>query len=206
MEILVFLLITSTASLLPGPAVFTAVKNGVRFGLLRTLFGIVGNCSALLVLYFISTVGLGAIILSSVLLFTVMKVAGGIYLIYLGIKAFRSGGTHWDNEASFDAGESSRWYLFRESFFVGVSNPKAIAFATALLPQFIDPHGDIVVQFVILSFTSAGVSFVVLALYAALASSLSQKMMSQKVQRWFHRITGGIFVGFGAVLALGSSA
>ncbi|TCS38893.1 LysE family translocator [Reinekea marinisedimentorum] len=203
MEILLFLLITSTASLLPGPAVFTAIKNAVQFGYWRALKGILGNCTALLTLYCISAVGLGAIILSSVLIFTVMKVLGGLYLVYLGIKALMNKGGKMRMSGDVLREEVSSFEVFRESYFVGMSNPKAIAFATALLPQFVDTAQPVVVQFVVLSLVSAGASFVVLALYAALAARVADKISSEKVQKWFHRVTGGIFVAFGTALALG---
>lgn len=206
MEVLLFLLITSTASLLPGPAVFTAIKNTVQFGYWRAIRGILGNCAALLTLYFISAVGLGAIILSSVLIFTLMKVIGGLYLIYLGIRLFLNKGGRMSVSAEAESEEVSSLEVFRESYFVGISNPKAIAFATALLPQFVDPSQPVVMQFTVLSLVSAAASFVVLALYAAMAAQVADKITSARVQRWFHRVTGGVFVGFGAVLALGSSA
>lgn len=206
MELLFFLLITSTASLMPGPAVFTAIKNAVQFGFMRSILGILGNCTALLTLYFISAVGLGAIILSSVFIFTVMKVAGGIYLIYLGVKAIRNrGGKMTIADATVREGISG-FEVFRESYFVGMSNPKAIAFATALLPQFVNTNQPIAIQFVVLSLVSAAASFAVLAVYAVLAAQVADKISSAGVQKWFHRVTGGIFIGFGAALALGSSA
>jgi threonine/homoserine/homoserine lactone efflux protein len=206
MELLVFLAITATASLLPGPAVFTAIKNAVQFGYWRAVNGVLGNCAALLTLYFISAVGLGALMLSSVLIFTLMKVAGGLYLIYLGVKALRNKGGKMSLSGPVIGEAVSGFDMFRESYFVGMSNPKAIAFATALLPQFIDTSRPVVSQFIVLSFISSAASFVVLATYAAMAAQAADKITSEKVQRWFHRITGGVFIGFGAVLALGSSA
>lgn len=91
--------------------------------------------------------------------------------------------------------------IFRESFFIGISNPKAIAFYTALFPQFIDNDGSVINQLVILGAIFAFCSFLFLSLYAAMSSKLSVVINKRSVQLWLNRITGGLFVGFGVALA-----
>ncbi|ASA57806.1 LysE family translocator [Vibrio gazogenes] len=80
--------IVATAS--PGPAIFLSIKNGAKYGLSKALIGVVGNVAAMLTLASVSAVGLGAVILASPLLYTAIKVIGGLYLIYLGVKAWCS--------------------------------------------------------------------------------------------------------------------
>jgi len=190
-----------TATLVPGPAVFTAIKNGSQLGFKRSVIGVTGNAATLLTLSFISAIGLGAIILSSAVAFSVMKLAGGAYLIYLGIKAWRSASSIIPMDCITKNSNISGYVIFRESYLVGLSNPKAISFVTALFPQFISAENPIAFQLLALSLVFAFNSFVFLSLYAAMSAKISVALSRLSIQRWLHRLTGGVFVGFGIALA-----
>lgn len=199
----IFLGIAIIATASPGPAVFLAINNGAKYGHLQAITGIFGNVAAMLTLATVSAAGLGAIILASSTLYTVIKIAGGLYLIYLGIKAWCSNpaknSVSTGNAKSLTPKKSN---LFRESYFVGISNPKAIAFYTALFPQFINLNNPVLPQFALLALTFAMLSFAFLTLYASLGSKLKHHLRRDSVSRWVNRITGGIFVGFGTALIL----
>jgi threonine/homoserine/homoserine lactone efflux protein len=204
MDYLVFISICIVTTASPGPAVLTAMKNGSHYGYNKALIGIFGNIVAMLVLCFISAAGLGAIILSSAVAFTVIKMLGGGYLIYLGIKAWRKEPMALKNNKLSQDAKVENGALFKESFVVGISNPKAIAFYTALFPQFVDPNSPVIPQLLILASIFVFFSFSFLSLYAAMSAKMSGLLNQVKIQQWFNRITGGLFVSFGLVLATSS--
>lgn len=200
MNYLLFLSITIVATASPGPASFLAIQNGIRYGFGRSLFGMVGNMAAIFTMSGISIAGLGTIIMASAELFTLIKIAGAIYLVYLGIKAWRSNSQCTDNSAKVKINASS-WRLFREAYFVGITNPKAIAFYMALFPQFIDLDKAVFPQFLLLVATFILCSFAFHCLYSALASRFKDLLSKEKARAWLNKISGGIFIGFGTVLA-----
>ncbi|AJQ94207.1 LysE family translocator [Gynuella sunshinyii] len=202
MNFLVFLGICLVATASPGPAVFLAIKNGAKYGHKNAMFGIAGNVSAMLTLASVSAAGLGAIILASSHLYTAIKIIGGLYLIYIGIKSWRQSSVPPVEEEETDPTLSAprKLTLFRESYFVGISNPKAIVFYTALFPQFINLAKPVFPQFVLLALTFATCSFAFLMFYSSIASKLKPYIERENISRWFNRITGGVFIGFGAAL------
>jgi len=183
----------------PGPAVFLAIRNGVRYGMASALTGICGNVAAMMTMALISALGLGAIVLASANLFFAIKVIGGLYLIYLGIQMWRSP-SNYSSELAVESVYPAKRRLFSEAYFVGISNPKAIAFYTALFPQFIDASQPLAAQFSILAITFAVCSFSFLALYALLARRVRRLLDQGRVARWFNRIVGGVFAAFGLAL------
>lgn len=201
MNYLIFLSICIVATASLGPAVFLAIKNGAKYGFKKALIGVAGNVFAMLTLASVSAAGLGAIILASTSLYTAIKIIGGLYLIYLGIKAWNSSSvSHSETTENFSIFAPRKSKLFSESYFVGISNPKAIAFYTALFPQFINLGEPVFSQFALLAGTFALCSFLFLMLYVLLASKLRSHLEKEKTLNWFNRITGGVFIGFGVAL------
>lgn len=201
MDYLIFLGICIVATASPGPAVFLSIKNGATYGLSNALIGVAGNVVAMLTLASASAAGLGAIILAYPSLYTAIKIIGGLYLIYLGIKVWCSKPTSPEKSTEvLITLKPSRTKLFSASYFVGISNPKAIAFYTALFPQFINLDEPVFLQFALLASTFALCSFIFLTGYAVLAFKLRKYLEKEKTLAWFNRITGGVFVGFGAAL------
>ncbi|TXH68627.1 MAG: LysE family translocator [Thiothrix sp.] len=207
MHYFLFLSICVATAASPGPAVFLAIKNGLTHGFKRTLFAILGNLTALFIMMAISAAGLGALILASASLFNLLKIVGGLYLIYLGIKLLRSKPLKIAVDTTvIPSAPVPLLSLYREAFLVSSTNPKAIAFCTALFPQFIRPTEPMASQFLILAFTFAGCSLFFLSLYAALAAKLRPQLAKEAVLGWFNRVTGLAFVGFGVGLLAGVRA
>ncbi|SHE59272.1 LysE family translocator [Vibrio gazogenes] len=207
MDYFIYLGICIVATASPGPAIFLSIKNGAKYGFSKALIGVVGNVVAMLTLASVSAVGLGAVILASPLLYTAIKVIGGLYLIYLGVKAWCSKPlSHTEHTEKLVITAPSRLKIFSESYLVGISNPKAIAFYTALFPQFINLDQPVFSQFALLAGTFAVCSFLFLATYVVLASKLRKYLERKKTLVWFNRITGGVFVGFGAALVSSNHA
>lgn len=206
MHYLLFLSICVATAASPGPAVFLAIKNGLTHGFKRTVFAVLGNLSALFIMMSISVAGLGAIILASATLFNTLKIAGGLYLIYLGIKLLRAKPMKLELAKVETSEPVPLANLYREAFLVSITNPKAIAFCTALFPQFIDPSQSIVPQFSLLAGTFSACSFFFLSLYAAIAAKLRPQLAKEAVLRWFNRLTGLAFMSFGLGLLAGVRA
>jgi threonine/homoserine/homoserine lactone efflux protein len=197
---LIYIGICFAASGSPGPAVLLAIKNGARYGMPKALMGCLGNISAMLTMATLSAAGLGAIILASSTLFTIIKVIGSAYLIYLGVKTWRQSSSPVALEQEEAVHTPSILKVYCEAYLVGISNPKAIAFYIALFPQFIQPDSPVLPQFLLLAVTFAVVSFTCLSIYATAATRIRAHLQKNHFSRWFHRVTGGIFIGFGAGL------
>lgn len=122
---------------IPGPSVVFVVGRAVSYGTRVALASVVGNTAGLFVVMSLVAVGLGAVVARSVVLFTVIKLAGAAYLIWLGVQALRH---RRDLRIDADArGTSLGWWpAARQGFVVGVSNPKAFMIFAALLPPFVD--------------------------------------------------------------------
>ena len=200
MEYLVFLGICIAITFSPGPATFTAIKNGASYGLKYSIIGICGNEVALMLMAAISVAGLGAVIMASTILFTILKTLGGLYLAYLGVKMIMSNPSTLTEEKTQLKTRINGISLFVESFLVGISNPKAMAFLIAFFPQFIDPTQPVLWQFAVLGLTFMACSFSALVIYAIAATRLSAYLKQALILKWFNRVTGGIFIGFGVSL------
>jgi threonine/homoserine/homoserine lactone efflux protein len=143
--------------------------------------------------------GLGVILATSALLFTVMKWAGAIYLAWMGWQMIRSAGT-----ASADLTEiSSRSHMtaFRDSALVTVLNPKSIGFFIAFVPQFIDTGAPVGPQFAVMIATFVGLGGANALAYALLAGRLRQHITRPRILAWLRRGGGGVLIAMAAVTA-----
>ncbi len=190
--------ISLLASISIGPSVILAASNGINFGRKKALAGVFGHVSAVMILALISASGIGLILMASDLAFTLIKYAGAGYLVYIGIAIWRSKGK-WafaDKNTQIPAKRA----LFKQSFLLGLSNPKALVFFSALFPQFIQPSDPILPQFLLLTGTSLCNAFVFTSVYVVVAYRFRQYFLSAIGQRWVGKTTGGIFIGFAAAL------
>lgn len=190
--------ISLLASISIGPSVILAASNGINFGRKKALAGVFGHVSAVMILALISASGLGLILMASDLAFTVIKYVGAGYLIYIGIAIWRSKGK-W-SFADKNTQAPAKRALFKQSFLLGLSNPKALVFFSALFPQFIQPAQPILPQFLLLAGTSLCNAFVFTSVYVVVAFRFRQYFLSAVGQRWVGKTTGGIFIGFAAAL------
>lgn len=193
-----YILLALTITAIPGPAVILTIKNSLKYGYKSSIMNILGNFFAMVLLASISAIGLGTIILSSQTLFYTMKFLGCIYLIYLGLKIWAS--PYKQEDLTNLINKKELYQIFKEGFFVGISNPKAIAFFTALFPQFIDPSREYFKQFITLILTIEGISFIVLFIYAFLAFKFAYFLTKEKYTKLFNKLTGSAFIGFGTAL------
>lgn len=199
MELHAWLLYLVTAiglSLSPGPNGLLALTHGALHGRRKTVFTVLGGSVGFVTIIALSMFGIGALLRASLLWLTVLKLAGGLYLIWLGVQVWRA--PPIGVGAAQAAQPRSGWSLFRQGALSALSNPKGILFFAAFLPQFIDPARSLVVQFLIMAGTFALVEFVTEMLIASAAHRLSAWLA--RVGRSFNRVCGGVFVAIGALL------
>ncbi|MFN8052247.1 MAG: LysE family translocator [Acidimicrobiales bacterium] len=138
---LVAIVLTALAIIaVPGPSVLFVISRGVTLGRRAGLATVVGNEVGLAVQVVAVAFGLGEVVERSIVAFTVIKVCGALYLVYLGVQAIRHRRSLAD---AFGRGVEPvpLRRILREGFVVGVSNPKSMILFTSILPQFVDPHG-----------------------------------------------------------------
>ncbi len=191
--------ISLLASISIGPSVILAASNGINFGRKKALAGVLGHVSAVMILALISASGLGLILMASDLAFTIIKYVGTAYLIYIGIAIWRNKGS-W-SFTDKGAITPQKRALYKQSLLLGLSNPKALVFFSALFPQFIQPEYAVLPQFLLLAGTSLCNAFIFTSVYVLVAFRFRQYFLSSVSQRWVGKTTGSIFVGFAAALA-----
>ena len=142
---------------------------------------------------------MGALLAVSASAFLVVKIVGAGYLVYLGIKQWRSTPLRLDASASTNQ-PTTPGRLFLQGLGVAVTNPKAILFFTALFPQFLAPGESLVLQTVLLTATFTALALLSHAVYVGLFRTLRRFLTEAKHLRLFNRISGGLFVLLGLSL------
>lgn len=165
-----FVLASFILVVVPGPSVLFVISRGIALGRKAAVLTVLGNELGLLLQVGLVAAGVGSLVERSVVAYEVLRLAGAAYIVYLGVQAIRhrrSLSTVLDVTAT----RSSR-HIVREGFIVGITNPKAIVFFTAVLPQFVDPGGAAVpVQMMLLGLISVTVAFVSDSAWGVLAGT-----------------------------------
>jgi threonine/homoserine/homoserine lactone efflux protein len=186
----------------PGPTMLMCMTTALNEGKSSALAAAVGSITVVLGVMTLSALGLGALLAASALAFTVIKVIGAIYLIWLGIKTFCNNAEAVDiKRAATDTGRRLRSHYVR-GLLVGFSNPKAILFFTAFFPQFLNPTEPFAHQYSILALTFIACEFSVQAMCAFGVSAIAPVLRSKWHMRWINRVTGGVFAMMGGLLLL----
>ena len=200
---LIYLAAAIGLSLTPGPNGLLSLAHGACFGFRPTVWTVLGGALGFLILIAVSLAGMGALLASSERAFTIAKWMGAAYLVYLGIRVWRSPAPVITAVAGAEALEDARpWRLFAQGLLVAVSNPKALIFFAAFLPQFIVPGTGFVPQLLVLGGTFVVVEIAYELTLAGLAHRIAPWL--GRHGRWFNRAAGGTFVGIGAALTAAS--
>ncbi|MGF1756056.1 LysE family translocator [Vibrio makurazakiensis] len=194
----------------PGPSSLLCMTKAVQSGFKLSVFTALGSLVAITGILSLSFTGLGVVIASSELVFSIVKWTGAAYLVYLGWKALRSNQHDYQlsdvNSEQTSKQKGSRLNHFVSGFIVGSSNPKAILFFTALFPQFIDPTASLLSQYIVFAGTFAVMELSWLLMYAYLGAKSSNWLFAKGRAKIFNRVTGGVFIGAGALLSTTSRA
>jgi threonine/homoserine/homoserine lactone efflux protein len=201
MTLATYLLYLAAVALLivtPGPTMLMCMTNSINHGPRRAMTSVAGAVTAVLGVMVLSAMGLGALLAASETAFTTAKVIGAAYLIWLGIRTFRSDAVLKVDESP----TTPRRSFYLQGFLVGASNPKAVLFFAAFFPQFLNPAAPIVPQFAALALTFMAMEFCVLTTCALGVSRLVPLLQSSRPVRWINRICGGLFTLMGGLLLL----
>lgn len=199
---LAFALASAIVVLIPGPNIVLTVTYAIRDGMRSGLATVPGHVLGAFIGMSASLAGAGAILAASVGLFTAMKVAGALYLMWLAYKLWTAplAGIRTED----DAPERSLWRLFRQSILISALNPKGPVFYMAFVPQFIDPSQPAFAQFAILTATFLAVAGINGICWLALACALRDRLQGPFVMRLINRI-GAACLGVAGVFALRAS-
>ena len=193
----------------PGPAVLLAISNAIAVGPRRAMISSMGNGFGLFIISGVAMAGMGVVLATSATAFMLLKLAGALYLVYLGIKQWRSKTSIVADApvALGAANPNSFWKLFRQGLTVALTNPKAILFFSALFPQFITPGEPVAIQFTVLTTSFVACAMLAHLFYANLARLLKTQLATPGRAKLFNRICGGAFVLLGlSLLRLRSKA
>ncbi len=196
---LIYLLAAVGLSLTPGPNGLLSLTHGACFGFRPTIFTVLGAALGFFVLIAASLAGMGALLAASEQAFTVAKWLGAVYLVYLGVRIWRSPAPVIARDAAASGvRRMGPWRMFAQGFLVAVSNPKGLLFFAAFLPQFIVPGVPFAVQLLVFGGTFVVVEIVYELVLAGLADRIAPRLA--RYGRWFNRATGGTFIGVGAAM------
>ncbi len=216
--LLLFALTEFLLCLTPGPAVFVVVGTAMRRGVGAGWATGAGVTAGTAFYFALSALGVGALIVASHTLFTVLKWAGAAYLCYLGARMMwplavrfvrgwppaagpvAAPGADEPARPGAAAGRGLRAAFFK-GFAVQLANPKTLMFFMALFPQFISPEGNIALQFSIMAVISAAMEMPILMIYALLAAA-SAARMKDKIMLWFEGAAGAVLVLIGGMIAM----
>ena len=195
---LLYLVAAFGLSLTPGPNSLLVLTHGALHGHRRTLFTVAGGATGFTLLIALSMLGIGALLQASASALSLLKWLGGAYLVWLGVQLWRAPAITLAPDTGAPQARNSA--LFRQGLLTAVSNPKALLFYGAFLPQFLDPARSLWLQFAIMAGTFAVIECVVEVLLARLAHRI--RPVLERFGQRFNRICGGAFAAMGVALPL----
>jgi homoserine/homoserine lactone efflux protein len=210
--LLLYLVATLLICLSPGPNVLLMISLGLRDGRSAILPAVAGIVAASLLFLTVSALGVAAALAASATLFAIVRYAGAAYLVYVGaqllVAGLRATGSGSMPAAAVSASAPAtaaahgRRRVVWQAFVTHLSNPKAVVFWTALLPQFIDPARAYAPQVVVLGGLGIAMDAAVLAGYGLAAAATRHYAPTAKFTRWIDLAAGAFFVLTGVLLAL----
>lgn len=195
---LTYLITTIILSLSPGSGAINTMTTAISHGYRKTFSSIAGLQTGLTLHIVLVGVGLGTLFSRSVMAFEILKWAGAVYLIWLGIQQWRAAGSIGLNT---QGNSQPRRKLFKRAVLVNMTNPKSIVFLAALFPQFINPAEPQVMQYFILGTTTVVVDIIVMMGYATLATRIAAWIKEPHQVKVLNRIFGSLFILVAGLLA-----
>ena len=180
--------------IIPGPTILLVVSYALGQGWRTALPMAVGVALGDFTAMTLSMLGIGALLAASATVFTVLKWIGAAYLIYLGIKLFRAGGT-LNAEPRTDKASATK--MMAHAWLVTALNPKSITFFVAFLPQFLNHEADFWTQMLVFESTFLVLAFANAFGYALIASRARDLVRNPRALRIFNRTGGTLLVGAG---------
>ena len=201
-----FVLASVAIILVPGPSVMFVIARAVAWGRLTALITALGNALGMLLLSVFIAVGLGPLLQRYELLLIVVQVLGGMYLIHLGIDAWRHKQEHADDMVKIEEVKPSNYQILRQGFIVGSLNPKALVFFSAVFPQFVDPDvGSITIQLLIFGSIFTVLALVLDGTWGVLVGSSRDWFVTSRNRLVFLRTVGAVVMmalGVGVIIPI----
>jgi len=195
-----FFLASILIAITPGPGAVISMSTGMRHGYWAALIAILGLQSAILLHLLIVALGLGALLATSETAFLLVKFFGAAYLAWLGVQKWRAPAIPVDANAPM----VRRKGLFLQGVLVNLTNPKAIIFIAALVPQFVSPGQAQLPQYLLIAATLCLTDLTVMSGYALAAVHLGRWLHDPVAIHLQNRVFGSLFVSAGALLAISS--
>jgi threonine/homoserine/homoserine lactone efflux protein len=194
--LIAFAPVAALLSLAPGPATALVVRNAARGGRRHALLTTVGNSIGVLAWAVFAAAGIAAVVAASAELFTVLKLAGAAFLVYLGIQSLRG-------RAELPAAKPiERRSALRDGVVTSIANPKLAAFFVALFPQFVPRGAPVLPSALLMACTIVVVDLVWYSVLAYLVARARRAFVEGPWLKRFERLTGAVLVGLGVRLAL----
>ena len=181
----------------PGPTVFLVMGQSLNHGKKSVLPLVTGVLSGDVIAMGVSFAGLGVLLATSAVLFSLFKWIAAGYLIYIGLKAWRSKVA----VENINIAHNTNGKIFKQALFVTALNPKGIIFFIAFFPLFIDANIAVLPQMIIMALSFLLVSVLSASFYSLFAGYLRSKVKSVKSQKVFNKISGSMLMGAGTVTA-----
>lgn len=211
--VILFIFAEALLCISPGPAVLLTISQSMKRGFATGMWGTMGILAANTIYFTLSAIGVGALLIASVTLFTIVKYIGAAYLIVMGIQMLIPLVKSWFNKVDNDDGLNemlaqeppvSGGSAFTKGFVIQASNPKNLVFFVAFLPQFVIPELaseiSLTAQFSVLAVISVLIEFFVLIAYIGLSVKLA-KWIKAKVMLWIDGAAGVFLMLIGVGLA-----
>ncbi|WP_020654381.1 LysE family transporter [Massilia niastensis] len=197
-----FVIAGTLIAISPGSGAVLSMSHGLAYGLKKASATVLGLQAGLVLVLVIAGAGVGSLLLASSLAFTIVKVAGALYLIYLGLMQWRAAPATRDTAAVASHLEAHPPFGKRvlTGFLTNATNPKGIIFMVAVLPQFISKDAALLPQLAILGVTMVTIDSIVMHGYAALAASMQRFLRDPRAMKAQNRFFGAVLMVMGALL------
>lgn len=189
---LIFAITTAIVISSPGPSAILVVSQGASHGWARAIFGILGIAVGGMIYFALSATGVASLILASTLVFSGIKWVGVAFLLYLGFKGLFSKSALINIQP--DRAQKKRTALFLQGLFIMASNPKAMLFFTAILPQFIDLDRAIVPQILIMGATTFALQLPIYTAYAYMGERIVRGGIKARLVNGLNKLAGAALV------------
>jgi len=195
---LAFVAASTILLVIPGPTILLVISYALGQGWRAALPMSVGVALGDFTAMSLSMLGVGALLAASATLFTVLKLVGAAYLVWLGVKLWRAGGAM---SAEARTGTASPPSMIAHAWLVTALNPKGITFFVAFLPQFLDPSGDVLRQMLIFGATFLVLAFANALGYGLLAARAGAMARNPSAISLFNKLGGSLLIGAGVAAA-----
>ncbi len=202
-HLLVFMGVAAIVIVVPGPDTAVVTKNVLVHGRRVALGTSLGVTAGLSVWTVAAAVGVASVVRASAVAFTVLKLIGALYLVWLGLQALRAAGRAAGEHVSQTAARPGIGALggFRQGLFSDLANPKIGVFFTSLLPQFVDPGHSVLLPFMALGAIFVLMTALWLCAYCLIAARAAETLKRPRVRAALDRVTGLVLIAIGLRLA-----